>query len=337
MSAPERIRPRAQSLMHLGLLAALLLATVAVAGSRSSGVSAQSATPSAATPSAAAADCAPPALVPAPAIPESVAAASNGTPVAVVAADQATVDQIDALVDSLAACLTSGNAPAVAELVTDRYLGDAYGAGQRMTKEDYLALAPTAPVVPVTVVSVDRIDFDSKETVTAQVVTIQGNQLRTEDWTFIFRRSRAVSATPAAGPGEGLWLVHQVSVLDSATPQGAAEMKAVQSDYAIKLTPAAVKGSDLVVRVQNTGKETHEFLALKLDAGASLDQLIRPTSDIFPSNMQVIGQETIAPGETRTLVFVDLAPGTYTVVCLLPDADGVPHLALGETATFTVS
>ena len=125
MSAPERILPRAQSLMHLGLLAALMLATVAVAGSRSSGVSAQSATPSAATPSAAAADCAPPALVPAPAIPASVAAAGDGTPVAVVAADQATVDQIDALVDSLAACLTSGNAPAVAELVTDRYLGDA--------------------------------------------------------------------------------------------------------------------------------------------------------------------------------------------------------------------
>jgi len=53
--------------------------------------------------------------------------------------------------------------------------------------------------------------------------------------------------------------------------------------------------------------------------------------------MHVVGQETIPAGETRTLVFVDLAPGTYTVVCLLPDEDGVPHVALGETATFTVS
>ena len=34
---------------------------------------------------------------------------------------------------------------------------------------------------------------------------------------------------------------------------------------------------------------------------------------------------------------MNLEPGAYTVVCLLPDADGVPHLALGETATFTVS
>lgn len=337
MSVPERIRPRAQSIVHLGLLAALLLATVAVAGSRSQAVSAQSATPIAATPSAASADCVPPALAPAPNFPASMANVGNGTPVPVVPADQATTDQIGALVDSLAACLTSGNAQAVSDLVTDRYLADAYGAGQRMTKEDYLALAPAAPVVPVTVVSVGQVDFASNETATAQVVTIQGNQLRTEDWTFLFRRSRAVSATPSATPGEGHWLVHQVSVLTSAPPQGAAEMKAVQSDYAIKLTPASVQGSDLVVTVQNTGKETHEFLALKLGAGASLDQLVRPTSDTFPSNIQVIGQETVAPGETRTLVFVDLAPGTYTVVCLLPDADGVPHLALGETATFTVS
>lgn len=337
MSAPERTRPRAQALMHLGLLATLLLATVALAAGRSSAVSAQPATPGAATPSAASADCAPPALVPAPNIPGSVANGVSGTPLAGIAVDQATADQISALVDSLGACLTAGNAQAVAELVTDRYLGDAYGAGQRMTRADYLALAPSAPVVPVTVVSVDQINFTSKDTVTAQVVTIQGNQLRTEDWTFLFQRSRAVSATPAAEAGDGYWFVHQVAVLDSTAPQGAAEMKAVQSDYAIKLTPAEAKGSDLVVTVQNTGKETHEFLALKLDAGASLDQLIRPTSDTFPANIHVIGQETIAPGETRALVLVDLAPGTYTVVCLLPDDDGVPHLALGETATFTVS
>ena len=109
------------------------------------------------------------------------------------------------------------------------------------------------------------------------------------------------------------------------------------AEYDWKQAASSVSISGLEKDVQNTGKETHEFLALKLGAGASLDQLVRPTSDTFPSNIQVIGQETVAPGETRTLVFVDLAPGTYTVVCLLPDADGVPHLALGETATFTVS
>jgi hypothetical protein len=334
MSAPERIRPRAQALVHLGLLSVLLLATLAA--TRPGAVSAQSATPSAA-PAASSADCKAPALVSAPSIPASVASPANGTPAAVTSADAATGDAIQALVDSLAACLTAGNAQTVSELVTDRYLGDAYGAGERMTKEDYLALAPTAPVVPVTVVSIGEISFVSDDSASAQVITVQGNQLRTENWTFLFRRSRDTTATPTAGAGDGHWLVHQVDVLTSTPPTGAAEMKAVQSDYAVKLTPATVKGSDLVVTVQNTGKESHEFLALKLDSGASLDQLIRPTSDTFPANIHVIGQETVPAGETRTLVFVDLAPGSYTVVCLLPDTDGVPHLALGETATFTVS
>ncbi len=332
MPAPERIRPRFQTLLHLGLLGSLLLATLVLAANHPRSVEAQSATPT-----ATGAACAPPAMVPVPDVPAEVASPANGTPVAVVSAGETTSAQIRDLVDSLAACLTAGNAQTVSELVTDRYLSDAYGAGERMTREDYLALAPAAPVVPVTVVSIDQVEFTSAETTSAQVVTIQGNQLRTEEWTFLFRRNRQVVATPTAGPGEGRWLVHQIAVLSSTAPQGAAEMKAVQKDYALTLTPSTVQGSDLVVTVQNTGKEAHEFLALKLDAGASVDQLIRPTSDTFPDNMHIVGQETVPAGETRTLVFVNLEPGTYTVVCLLPDADGVPHAALGETATFTVS
>jgi hypothetical protein len=331
-SAPVRSRPRAQTFLHLALFAGLLSLTIA--GSRADGVSAQPATPVAPSPAADVAGCAPPLSIAAPNLP--AASAGSATPAAAAPVDQQTEDNIRALVGSLAACLTNGDAASVAELVTDRYLGDAYAGGERMTKEDYLALAPSAPVVPVQVVSVDQLSFAGDDTVTAQVITVQGNQLRTEEWTFLFQRYRQPSATPQAG-GEGRWLVHQVAVLASAAPQGATQMKAVQSDYAVKLTPATVEGSDVVVTAQNTGKETHEFLVLKLDAGASVDQLIRPTSDQFPATMHVIGQETVPSGETRTLVLVDLEPGTYTVVCLLPDADGVPHLALGETATFTVS
>ena len=332
MPAPERIHPRLRTLFHLGLLGSLLLATVALALDNPATVSAQSATPVTAN-----SKCAPPALVSAPDIPAQVASPGIGTPAAVVGASAATSDQIQTLVESLAACLTAGDFQTVAELVTDRYLADAYGAGERMTRDDYLALAPLAPVVPVTVVSIGQIDFTGNDTAAAQVITIQGNQLRTEDWTFLYRRNRQASGTPSAGTGEGRWLVHQVAVRPSAAPQGAAEMKAVQKDYSLSLTAAKIEGSDLVVTIQNTGKETHEFLALKLDAGASVDQLIRPTSDTFPAGIHIAGQETVPAGETRTLVLVNLEPGTYTVVCLLPDADGVPHLALGETATFEVS
>jgi len=33
---------------------------------------------------------------------------------------------------------------------------------------------------------------------------------------------------------------------------------------------------------------------------------------------------------------VNLEPGSYTIVCLLPDASGVPDLANGMQATFTI-
>lgn len=332
MPAPERIQPRLRTLLHVGLLGTVLSASIAFAASTPLAVSAQSATPTAAS-----SDCKPPVFVPQPDIPAEVASPGIGTPAAVLGADAATGEQIETLVDSLAACLTAGNFETVAELVTDRYIGDAYGAGERMTRQDYLALAPLAPIIPVTVVSIGQIEFTGNDTAAAQVVTIQGNQLRTEEWTFLYRRNRQAVGTPAAGAGEGRWLVHQVTVLPSAAPLDAAEMKAVQKDYSLSLTGAKIARGDLVVTIQNNGKETHEFLALKFDKGASVDQLIRPTSDTFPANIHVIGQETVPPGQTRTLILVDLEPGTYTVVCLLPDADGVPHLALGETATFEVS
>jgi hypothetical protein len=329
MPVSERPHPRFFTFVHTGVLV-LLLASLALAAAQPGTAVAQSATP------VASGDCAPPAPAAAPDVPDSAEGSTpSATPVAAVGVDDATGQAIADLIDSLAACLTSGNAETVTELVTDRYLADAYGGGERMTREDYLALAPFAPVIPVSVVSVGQIQFSGQDTATAQVVTVQGNQLRNEEWTFLFRLNRQASATPTAG--EGHWLVHQVALLAPEAPTGASEAGAELPGGSIAITPDDLEGPDIVFTVENTDEETHEFLVLRMVDGATVDDLIRPTTDGFPGNMQVIGQETIPAGETRTLVFVDLEPGDYTVVCLLPDGDGVPHLALGETTTFTVS
>ena len=330
MPAPERTHLRLQTAVHLGLVATLLVAALALLVIHPGEVTAQSATP------VAGADCAPPALAAAPNVPESLSGSTPAaTPTAVVAVDEATGAAIQDVIDSLAACLTAGNAETVTMLVTDRYLADAYGGGERMTKEDYVALAPMAPVIPVTIVSVGPIGLNSRDTASTQVVTVQGNQLRTEEWTFLFRRSRETSATPTAGDGH--WLVHQVTLLPSNAPDGASEVTVMEDGNAITITPSQIDGPDVVFTIQNTDEAAHEFLALRLVEGATIDELIRPSSAVFPGNIEVLGQETIPSGETRTMVLVGLEPGTYTVVCLLPDGDGVPHLALGETTTFTIS
>ena len=220
------------------------------------------------------------------------------------------------MIDSLAACLTAGNPEIVAQLVTDRYLADAYGGGERMTKEDYIALAPLAPVVPVTIVSVGQIGLTASDTAAAAVVTIQGNQLRSEEWTFLFRRNRQVSATPTAG-GEGHWLVHQVTVLTPAAPAGASEIDAELQSGAITVTPNSFDGPDVVVTIQNTSEETHEFLVLRLVEGATrTSSFARPaTSSRRTSNSS--GRKPCPPANPACLfsLISNRAPTRWSACC----------------------
>ena len=56
----------------------------------------------------------------------------------------------------------------------------------------------------------------------------------------------------------------------------------------------------------------------------------------LPHQATYIGEQPVRAGATSDLVLVDLDPGTYTIVCLFPDAEGTPHLAQGMEATFRV-
>jgi hypothetical protein len=49
-----------------------------------------------------------------------------------------------------------------------------------------------------------------------------------------------------------------------------------------------------------------------------------------------IGQATVPAGSNGTLLLSGLQPGTYTIVDLLPNAEGLPNLGDGMETTFTV-
>jgi uncharacterized cupredoxin-like copper-binding protein len=45
---------------------------------------------------------------------------------------------------------------------------------------------------------------------------------------------------------------------------------------------------------------------------------------------------TFAPGQSATPT-LNLTPGTYMIVCFIPDKDGTPHAAKGMVQEFKIS
>ncbi len=88
------------------------------------------------------------------------------------------------------------------------------------------------------------------------------------------------------------------------------------TDYAFAL-PATVKGRKVFFEVANNGAAEHEFLVLD-SAGKELGE-IEPFK-------KADGQKELA---------LELAPGTYTVVCLVEEG-AKTHRELGMEASFTV-
>jgi hypothetical protein len=93
------------------------------------------------------------------------------------------------------------------------------------------------------------------------------------------------------------------------------------------------------VRVTNDAAQPHEVLFVKLPPGqtaAKVAQWVEDGQKGPPPAMPIGGASPMAKGRSTTLN-LDLAPGTYGMICFLPDAkDGKPHSVHGMTAQFEV-
>jgi len=94
------------------------------------------------------------------------------------------------------------------------------------------------------------------------------------------------------------------------------------------------------IRVENVGSQPHELLIVRLNPGATLEQVAEWSEhgQLGPAPVaDWRGVAAIAPGRSA-LLSMDFEPGTYAVFCLSPDrGDGRPHLAHGMRRTFEVS
>ena len=104
------------------------------------------------------------------------------------------------------------------------------------------------------------------------------------------------------------------------------------------------------LKISNIGALPHEFQILAVPAGTTADQiaaLFAMPEDATPAPGDELAQTLVnyAPAAATSIlgagltswIDVDLAPGTYAVICALPFPDGVPHAMEGMIEVITLA
>lgn len=111
------------------------------------------------------------------------------------------------------------------------------------------------------------------------------------------------------------------------------------TDFAID-GPSTVRAGVQRIGVENDGAQIHHVQLMRLADGKTMDDfdaaLAESEAALFSMVEMTGGVGQLDPGaEDATLV--DLAPGTYALMCFLPDpSDGVPHFAKGMVSEIDV-
>ena len=109
-------------------------------------------------------------------------------------------------------------------------------------------------------------------------------------------------------------------------------------DYSLEL-PDTLPAGATTLRLVNQGKEFHHVWIARLDGGKTVDDVLTALQSRAPLPSWIHdagGPNAPRPegGEARATVL--LSPGSYVVACLIPSADGVPHVMKGMVRGLTV-
>ena len=145
----------------------------------------------------------------------------------------------------------------------------------------------------------------------------------------------AMIATSACASGEGD-AAESDSLADSGVVAAPHEMPVVARDFAFDVADTVPAGVT-TIRLTNQGTDLHHFFLVKLAEGKTLDDLLAEArGDAMPSWATQLGGPNVAPPGGETAVMVDLEPGNYAALCVIPASDGIAHVAKGMSTSFTV-
>ncbi len=148
------------------------------------------------------------------------------------------------------------------------------------------------------------------------------------------------SEEEAAAPAEAPVAEAPTEVPPTEAPAEPAELVIGATDYGYELPENVVAGSTRLT-LMNKGQELHQAALFRLADGktaADVEALAAESSEEAPLPDWMIaagGPVAVAPTQQAS-TFVDLEAGTYVLLCAIPDAEGVPHMNLGQMATMEV-
>jgi uncharacterized cupredoxin-like copper-binding protein len=103
--------------------------------------------------------------------------------------------------------------------------------------------------------------------------------------------------------------------------------------------PDTIQAGLTTFELINKGPELHHIWLVRLDQGKTLADLtaaMQQGGHTFPSwAVDVGGPQPATPG-TNTNATVQLTPGNYVILCVIPSGDGKPHLMKGMLRPLTV-
>jgi uncharacterized cupredoxin-like copper-binding protein len=124
---------------------------------------------------------------------------------------------------------------------------------------------------------------------------------------------------------------------DAATAPNVVTVRA--GDYFFE-APDTVAAGMTTFRMETSGQEMHHLQAVMLMEGRTVaDLMAHLTGDAhgIPEWAHLVGGPNApAPGETYEAT-LDLRPGNYALICMIPSPDGAPHIMKGMFRPLTVT
>ena len=103
--------------------------------------------------------------------------------------------------------------------------------------------------------------------------------------------------------------------------------------------PSQIPAGLTVFRLENQGKELHHLVIARLDQGKTLDSLLaalkRPGPP--PAWLRFVGGPNAAEPGAGSNASTVMQPGQYAVICFIPTAAGLPHVAKGMIGSLEVT